>query len=413
MANIVTITDSVRRGFHRWWGMLLFAIAIMVPACSDTPTALTSVGEGLIQDAVNIRDTTLQVVSDTSFRQTVPMDSSVSLFGFRGNVVELVGKTGNYTAYTALQFPPSVMPNRDTINVISATLNLRMVSWYGDSSGTCAFTVHKILQGWTQQRLTWDSVQAAGFYESGIVRGSYSGPVESDTQVVSVDLDTAMVREWIQNSSYTSYGILLVPAASASVVRGINSFEQDSTSFWPSLRVIAQNTAGTTLDTTVYQYGFDTFVGNVENLTPGPALLYVQAGIVYRSKLTFDVSSIPRGSLISSAELMLVRDALSSRVSKFSPAPLAVANVLFSDTDYLSFESQSSSAEQVGTTDTFRIDLRHAVQSWIKQNNYGILLRASTANEFNGFSLITFFNRTAANPAVRPTLRVKYIRQTM
>jgi hypothetical protein len=412
MADLVTMTDNQRPSLLRSLGILLFALVVLFPACTDTPTAITSVGGSLIEDNFFVRDTTLQVDTAASFRQTVPMDSSLTLFAYPDNVVELVGKAGKYTAYTALQFPPSVVPNRDTINVLSATLTLRMVSWYGDSSGTCAFTIHKITQGWTQQRLTWDSVQT-GFYESGIVRGSYSGPVDADTQVIAVELDTSMVREWIQNATYTSYGILLVPTASATVVRGINSFENDSTSFWPSLRVVAQNVAGTTLDTTDYQYGIDTFVGDVENLTTDPALLYIQAGIVYRSRLTFDVSSIPRGSLISSAELTLVRDPSTSRPSKFSAAPLVFAHVLNSETDYLSFESQSSSAQQVETTDTFRVDLRHAVQAWIKQNNFGILLRANTANEFNGFDLITFFNQIAANDAVRPKLRVKYIIQTM
>ena len=408
----MTTTDTRRHHVLRTMGTLLWAFALLLPACTDTPTAITSVGGSLLEDNLNLRDTTFTAASATSFRQTLPMDSSLTLYGFRNNTVDLVGRSGNYTAYTALWFPPSVMPERDTINVLSATLTLRLVSWYGDSAGTFAFTTHKITQGWTQGGLTWDSVQT-GFFESGIVRGSYTGRVEADTQTVAVTLDTSMVREWFQSETISSYGILMVPTPSSSVVRGINALESDSTSLWPTLQVIAQNTAGTVLDTTTYYYGYDTFVGNVENLATDPTLLYVQSGIVYRSRLTFDVSSIPRSALINTAELTLVRDPSSSRASKFSAAPLVVAHVLESETDYLAFEFTPWSAGQQEATDTFRVDLRHAVQVWIKHNNYGVLLRAGTANEFDGFDLITFFGQTAVNEAVRPKLRVKYIIQTL
>jgi len=387
---------------------LLCGATLFLSACSDTPTEINSVGGSLTEQNILTRDTTFLLTSSASFKQVVPMDSSYGYYGTSDNSTDLVGRNKGYTAYTVLRFSATSIPDRDTINVVSAKLTLHLISWFGDSSASFGFTVHKITTGWSQQGLVWDSVQA-GFYESGIVRGSYSGTVEADTQIISVDLDTSMVREWMQPTTISSYGILLAPTPSTNVIRGINASSFDSTSYWPTLEVIAENIAGTVRDTTTFIYGIDTFVGNLDNLVTNPALLYLQSGVVYRSKLTFDVSTIPRGTLISSADLMLVRDPASSSASKFIAAPLALANVLLSESSLLSFESGSSSAEQVGTTDTFKIDLRHAVQLWLRGNNYGVLLRAPSWSEFNSNASIAFYNQNATTEALRPKLKVKCI----
>jgi hypothetical protein len=393
------------RKYHAYFSVrfmaIAFALAVMFAACSDTPTESNSVGDSLLSKNLVVRDTTLQSVASTSFRKYTPMDSRVNL----------VGHHGNYSAYTALQFFSSGFPNRDTIQVVSATLKLRLVSWFGDSTGTFAFDVHKVTQSWAQQTLQWDSIQT-GFYESSVVRGSYSGGIVADTEFISVSLDTSMVREWLQPATVTSYGIILVPTTSCSIVRGINEFDYDSTQYYPTLLVIARNNAGTVQDTATYASGGDTFAGNIDDLSSNPSLLYLQAGVVYRSTIKFDVSGIARGSLIQSAELLLVRDPATTILTKFSGDPAISAHVLMG-TDSSNFEASSTTGQQVSGTDTFSVDLRHAVQLWIKGPNYGLLLRTTSLKEFESFDLYTFHTQAAASPAVRPRLKIRYVFPTL
>ncbi len=376
----------------------VLAVALALGACSEIPTENNSVGETLISKNVVIHDTTIAPTGNSTFRQYVPMDSRM----------DLVGRTGNYTALTALQF--TGLPERDTIQVVSATLTLRLVSWYGDSTGTLAFNVQKITQSWSQTTLQWDSIQT-GFYESGPIRGSYTGQVLADTQVINVALDTSMVRAWLQQALGTTYGIMLVPTTSCTVVRGINAFDYDSTQFYPTLQVIAQNPAGTVRDTNSYTLGVDTFVGNIDNLASNQSLLYLQAGVVYRSTLSFDVSGIPRGAVIDTAQLSLVQDLSTTRVSKFSGTPTIEAHIFTAAGNNSSFEVSSTTGQQVNATDTFSVDLRHAVQVWIKGLNYGLLLRVSSATEYTSCDLYTFYDQAAASTALRPRLRIKYVVQ--
>ena len=227
-----------------------------------------------------------------------PGGSTFKLVSAMNSTVNLVGRSGKYTASTVLAFYATYFPNRDTVNVISATLYLHGASFYGDSTGQLSFTVHRLNHSWNQGTLTWDSVQT-DFYDPSVIRGNYSGRIGLDTEQVSVDLDTAMAREWMVTPTSTEYtyryGMILVPTASATVVRGFHSFENDSTTWVPSVRLICRNVAGTVIDTTTYSLGVDTFVGNIDGLDTDTKLAYVQAGVVYRSIMNFDVSVLPKG----------------------------------------------------------------------------------------------------------------------
>jgi hypothetical protein len=318
--------------------------------------------------------------------------------------VNLLGKTGNYEAFYPLQFQ---FPQRDTILVLSAKLTLRALSWCGDSASSFGFTLHKITRPWSSATLQWDSVQS-GFYESTPIGNPYLGTVESDTQFVVVSLDTAMVRQWLQPNTSTQYGLILLPTATTNVVRGINAFQFDSTQYFPTVEVIAGNAAGIPLDTTEYSSGLDTFVGNIDGLNSNPELMYVQSGVVYRSTLSFDVTSIPTGAIINSAEMLLELNSAASKITKFTGDEIVVAHLLTSSTSNTVFESLGSLGRKDATSNVFTFEARRATQLWVNGINNGFLLRTTTASEFNSFDLYTFYNETAVDAALRPRLVVVY-----
>ncbi len=381
--------------------------AIALPGCADEPSAINSVGNQLLLSHLSVRTDTLSAVGSSTFKKYVPMDGQVNL----------VGRSGGYTAYTLIQFFSYYIPERDTVSVDSAKLEFLAETWFGDSAGSLGFNVYQINRSWAQSTLEWDSVSTdPGFFDVGTARGTYTGTVSADSEWVSVKLDTAMVRRWIQPLIYTdNYGIILIPTQNCSVVRGLHAFGFGADSLFAHLTVFARNRAGTVTDTTTYRVGQDTFLGNIDNLNTNPSLMYVQSGVTYRSTLKFDVGAIPRGAIINRALLTLRYDPGSSRLNKFVSDTAIAAHALLDPLDYSKFElTGSRGTGAIASSDSFRFDLRHQVQYWLSNpsRNNGLLLRATSVNEFSTFGLFTFYNETAQDPSKRPQLIVTYTVQS-
>jgi hypothetical protein len=373
----------------------VLAGAVLVAACSDDLTEATALRAAFIRTDVTIRDTTILPTVTSTFRQRL---------GMNGRLNQL-GRSGGYEASTLLQFLSSYFPQRDTVIVVSARLTLRLEGWFGDSTGTLAFTVHKISQEWRAPTARWDSLPAF----DPAVRGSYSGPVSADTEKITIDLDTAMVREWLNQSSFTQNGIILVPTAACNTIRGVHIFEYDSVTYYPTLQIIARNAGGTVQDTTSFNAGVDTFVGNVDNPVASDERLFTQSGVVFRSRLHFDVSFIPRGAIVNTAELSLIRDPATSRLTRFSPDSLLLMGTLVSATDSSRVDGTIASGVISGpAADSVKFDVRRPVQLWIVGNNNGLLFRNSAVNELSSFSLFSFYNERAAAASARPKLRIRY-----
>jgi hypothetical protein len=368
---------------------------LLLASCSDDLTEATALRAAFVRKDVIIRDTTLTPTSTSTFRTRL---------GMNGRLNQL-GHSGGYQAYTLLQFLSAYFQQRDTVSVVSARLTLRLEGWFGDSTGTLAFTVHKISQDWRAPTVRWDSLPAF----DATVRGTYSGVVTADTQQITIDLDTAMVREWLNKSTITQHGIILVPTPACNTIRGVHIFEFDSLKYYPTLEIIARNAAGTVQDTAKYDAGVDTFVGNVDDPVPSTERLFAQSGVVYRGRLRFDVSFIPRGSIINTAELTLVRDPATSRLNRFTPDSLLLMGTLVSATDSSRVDGTIAGGKISGASaDTVKFDVRRPVQLWLVGNNNGLLLRTSALNELSSFSLFSFYNEQALQSAARPKMRIRY-----
>lgn len=395
------MTDEGRAGFLHA-AMTLAGAALLALAsggCSEEPTEANSLTASLPLADMVVHDTTITANGSSTYRQYVVMDGNLNL----------VGKTGGYTASTALTFYPSLFPVRDTAAIYSAKLTLRCVTWNGDSSGQFAFSVYRVLRGWYETTTTWDTLQA-GFYDA-TPHGSYVGGAGPDTQYVTVNLDTALVREWFRTpaSTDTRFGVVLVPDAGCRIVRGFTAFAFDSTQFQPHLEVIAGSPTGPQRDTAVYTQGIDTFSGNIDNLNSNPQLLYVQAGVDYRSTINFDVSFIPRGAVINSADLRLQRDPATTRVTRFNADTAFVAHTTTSSATPPTLDGSTSTGRRVaGSAQTFSADIRRPVQLWVRGPNYGVTIRPSQTTNYNSLELLTFFNERAVSPAQRPTVRIVY-----
>jgi hypothetical protein len=371
--------------------------------CSDEPTAANAPIVALPLTALTVHDTTIVATGSSTYRQFIRTNSSVNL----------VGRSGNYTAMAMIEFVPSNFPARDTALVYSASLSLRFETWTGDSGGQFSFNIYRILVPWGESTVTWDTLQAPGFYEQYVTRGSYSAGAGRDTQTVTIPLDTAMVRQWLSPSSttYSAYGILLVPTASCSIIRGFNEYgypTTDSLSYFPTVKIIAGSPTGSARDTGSYTASYDAWAGNVDNLATNPQLIYLQSGVDYYSTLSFDVSFIPRGAVINSANVLLTYDPATTRMNRFITDSTFQLMTTLSPTNGTILDPYPViGVRRGGNLLTYTADMIRPVQLWNREPNYGVTLKPNIFFDAVSFELLTFFNEKAP-PALRPRLKLKY-----
>jgi len=374
---------------------------ILFSGCGDEPSQANSLTSSLPTIGFKVYTTTIEAASGSTFQQIIPMDG----------IINLVGSNNGFTAVFPLQFYPSLFPVRDTINVLSAQLTLHGISLYGDPASLFSMTAFKIVRSWQQTTLTWDSVQT-GFYDPAAIVGHYAGSPATDTGAVTFALDTALVRGWLSSATVGTNardGIILIADQSVNMLRGFSSCENDTGASRPTLRIIAENVAGTVRDTAIYNLGIDTFCGSLSPAPSDSTLMVLQAGVAYRGKLTFDVSSIPRGAIVNKADLEVVRDPGASWIGPFTTDSVVTCHYLNSSTDNTRFNITTPIAEGRRKADasyTFRFDVRTAVQAWLSGTNYGLLFRVkaetSTADRY------AFHNYNAADPSLRPRIRITY-----
>jgi hypothetical protein len=374
-------------------------------SCSQDPSEANSLVASLPFTGFTTRDTVLTASTSKFERIYAAMEGNLNL----------VGRNGTYEAYSILQFYPSTFPIRDTISVLSATLTVRFVTWYGTAGALLEFTVYRVTRGWSSSTVKWDSVQT-GFYES-TPRGTFNISAAPDSFDAVIPLDTAMVREWFSSNTSTTeskYGLILVPnTTTQNSVRGMYSFGAgDTTVHSPKLIVIAANAAGTTRDTSTFTFGQDTFVGTDDHSGADPNLLFVESGVNFRAALTFDVSQIPRGAILNRADLLMEQDPASSRISIFAGDTAIATHALLTDSSLssnFSFEDAASLGRHVpGKATSFSFDIRTIAQSWIRGPNYGVLLRFPAAQEFSSADLISFYGATVQDTLRRPRLKITY-----
>ncbi len=380
-------------------------LASALNGCSDEPTAANAPIVALPLTNLAVHDTTIVATGSSTFKTRIATNGNENL----------IGRSGNYAAMALIQFSPTSFPARDTALVFAANLTLHFETWYGDSTGQLSFNIYRISVAWNEGTATWDTVQAPGFYEQYTTRGTYSGGAGPDTQAVTIPLDTAMVRQWLAtptSTTTTSYGIILVPSAGCSIIRGFRQYiyATDSATIASnaSLQIIAGSPSGSPRDTATYNTLYDTWVGNIENLATNPQLIYLQSGVDYHSTMTFDVSFIPRGAVINSANLFLTKDPATTRLSRFmSDSSFQLATTL-SPSDRNSVDPYPvSGVRRGGTLLTYSVDMTRPVQIWLKSGNYGVTLRPNAAEGPVSFQLLTFFNEKGP-PALRPRLTLKY-----
>jgi hypothetical protein len=227
---------------------------------------------------------------------------------------------------------------------------------------------------------------------------------------MSFPLDAALVKEWLQNVADTTkrslvQGIILIPTAGSHMIKAFDSF--NALTLNPPYLQVVRDLNGVP-DTLYFLSGEDAFVANIEerDLVKNPQLLYVQSGVAYRSKLTFDVAKIPPRATINNATMELTLDRSNSRIGSIAIDTL-LANFLTQangdTTDVATFIGRRLDASK----DVYSFVITGMVQKWVNGTaNNGLLLR--TLTEIVSLDLYTFYSPSVADTTRKPILKVTY-----
>ncbi|MCX7877099.1 MAG: DNRLRE domain-containing protein [Ignavibacteria bacterium] len=376
--------------------------------CADDPSSL-----GL--DFVSPSETTGVRIFD-SYRDTMPISSRnvKKYFNTSNSPNLLVGRTGSYNSKSLIQFL-GLSSDYDSAVVNSAVLKLKYRNYYfptspSDSLGQISFEIYRIEQKIDFATVTLDSINPS--YFGNISQGSYTGSPATDSQEVSIQLNTALVRDWFEftaDSSYPvkNYGIVLSPNASSTVIK---SFYASSTfngsEVRPELYVIVTKNGRT--DTLSYRNSSTVSLTDASINAP-PERFFIQAGISYVQVMNFDLSRFPSDATINDVQLFLTLDSSNSIFSKetsFNITAKYISDTAGLVTDLYPFigSPQGDSKYMIRLVASTQPS---PFQRWLLgQNNYGIMIQA--ANNFINLDLFSFFNETASDPLKRPRVIIKY-----
>ena len=380
--------------------LLILIISLSFFACEDEPSAIGI--ELLASDLISVRTFDSQI--DT-LDQNSGYHKKVIQLGTSSKI--LIGKHENIEASTLLKFifgladtlKDDIIAGDLVVNEAWIEITTRYV--YVDSNEVMDFTVHKVNNSWDPFEFTIDNLPALSYEMNDI---SSNKEITDSNYIFNIDPD--VILSWMKNAADTSleknYGIYLKPVNNSGKVVGFQAFTATSSEA-AKLTLVIEKT-GSYVDTINGFIFADVSVVD-GNLPVLPAEdIAVQSSISVNSIITFDLSSVPDGVVINSAELIIKRDSINTRTGT------SFAN------DLLAYFVEDSTAKEVNEGGAFKLsfidngysgDITSYVRIWINEKrNQGVILRSG--NDIEGLELFALKGSNAVNFAERPRLKIVY-----
>lgn len=375
---------------------------LAISSCSDTPTDLGS--ELLNPDLIGV--TVFDTQKDSAFQSSYSFKKVIKLGGAPRI---LIGKTDNLTAHALFVFTFVIsdslkqLVKNDSLNILSAKVELTPDYVYGDSNATFDYSVHKINSEWVSASFTADSFLSAKFnYDPA----DLSSNRNASDSLYTFDLNPNAVRDWLRNQADTSLaknnGILISPTPSTNKIVGFVAFNPEISNDTKVKAVIQK--VGTTRQDTITAYVLsDVHVIIGENTVP-PEKMIVQAGVVSNSYLYFDLSKIPDKAVVNYAKLSVELDSLDSKFGSGYTNSLTV--YLVTNSDSLKID-EASGESLLKNGKRYEGNISSFVRYWLNQNNnQGIVIKAG--NELAGVEKFVLKGSTYPVYEERPKLEIVY-----
>lgn len=375
---------------------------LAISSCSDTPTDLGS--ELLNPDLIGV--TVFDTQKDSAFQSSYSFKKVIKLGGAPRI---LIGKTDNLTAHALFVFTFVIsdslkqLVKNDSLNILSAKVELTPDYVYGDSNATFDYSVHKINSEWVSASFTADSFLSAKFnYDPA----DLSSNRNASDSLYTFDLNPNAVKDWLRNQADTSLaknnGILISPTPSTNKIVGFVAFNPEISNDTKVKAVIQK--VGTTRQDTITAYVLsDVHVIIGENTVP-PEKMIVQAGVVSNSYLYFDLSKIPDKAVVNYAKLSVELDSLDSKFG--SGYTNSLTAYLVTNSDSLKID-EASGESLLKNGKRYEGNISSFVRYWLNQNNnQGIVIKAG--NELAGVEKFVLKGSTYPVYEERPKLEIVY-----
>ncbi|MBT8379199.1 MAG: hypothetical protein KJN64_08205 [Ignavibacteria bacterium] len=378
--------------------LTLIFITFLV-SCTDEPSSL---GVELIAgDLVVIKtfDSQIDSVAQSSsyFKNVISLGSSSWI---------LLGKYQDTEASVLLKFIFGLSDSLRTdvidnnISVLDSWIVLRNRYTYGDTLASMEFTTHKVNSDWSFTQFTIDSLSKLQYETENIG----SNLTSTDTNY-TFNIDESLALSWMKNSAdntlESNYGIYLKPTDMSGKISGFEAFTALSSEA-AKLYVVIEKSG-------VYTDTINGFIIGDVSLVDGdvPAfpvgLIGIQSGVAVYSKLNFDVSGLPKGLVVNSAELILAQDSVNSVFGTGFNNSLRAGFLQYAD----SLNTQGNAITLAFNNNTFTGNITAFLRNWIDTgDNNGLLIQPG--NQFDGLELFAIYGSDASNFLLRPRLKVTY-----
>lgn len=372
----------------------------LIYSCSDSPS---SIGYNLLSpDHLNVD-------SIDSYQDTIPQVSTYYKTQIRlsDSPRLLVGHFENVEASSLLRFgvflPDSLQEAflNSSLTIVNARIDLTREYNIGDVSPNLNFTVHYVTSGWTSYGFNADSLPYLAYENEDI-----SSNKDYSDSLYSFNVDEQTINTWFQTASDTAVhknkGIYIKPDGASTGIIGFDAYNIALLGL-PKLSVIIQ-TSGITDTLTFYSVEDVSALKGDMPVVPTEDIA-VQAGLAVDARVKFDLSSIPKGSVINKAQLTLFVD--SSATKNGSPFTNSLVAYFAIDTSINSYDT--TSAVVLNRTDNYFsgnvVRFIQSIASGYHDNN-GIVLAAGGQNL--GVDIFGLKGSGAADPALRPRLVITY-----
>lgn len=339
--------------------------------------------------------------SSNSIKRIVPHGTSPRL---------LLGKKNNYTAYTLISFTftlPDSIKNaikNDSLEVIDTKGQMNVDYLFGDKNAPFDFSIFEIESFWNSATFTADSFASLSYSQLDLK----PNPAEDKDSVINFSISNTIVNNWLKNEVYTSLarnrGVLLSPKSNTDKILGFIAFDPEASKD-VKIDVIVRK-PGAYIDTLLAYVLSDVSVVVGDNQIDSNYII-VQSSLAYNGVLSFDLSSLTRGTIVNFAQLTLTVDTLASKFGDNYFNELRAYIITSSDSLEIN-ESSFYPLRRVG--DKFIGDVSGMVRYWISNNpNYGMLIKPG--NEILG--LDKFMIKSSSYPVYsdRPKIEIIYTKK--
>lgn len=377
-------------------------IFISLISCSDSPS---DIGSDLLKiDMINVKklDSNIDSIpqNSSSFKKIIPLGTSPRL---------LLGKKDNYTAYTLISFtftlPDSVKQaiKNDSLEVLEAKGEMNIDYYFGDKNSPFDFSIFEIESFWNSASFTADSFAALSYSQIDL-----SSNRSGNDSIYYFNINNNIVKNWLKNEVDTSLarnrGVLMSPKPQSDKIIGFVAFDPE-TSNDTKINVVVRK-PGAYVDTLLAYVLSDVSVIIGDDQIDSNYIT-IQSSLAYNGFLSFDLSSLSKGTIVNYAQLTLTLDTLKSKFGNKVFDELRAYIITSTDSMKIN-ESSIYPLRRIG--DKYVGDVSGMVRYWTSNNpNYGILLKAG--NEILGIE--KFMIKSSYYPVFseRPKLEIIYTKR--